>query len=202
MKVHPFQSLKACLRRGAEASGGSHGAQGRDRTTDTAIFSRMLYQLSYLGVPRKASKKASEPAVYSGVRRACPPGFAFGVSQVTTGGHAAQPGLGVICKPLERKAFGSATNGLRIPRSKVPDQRFPLGRRRDRTIRPPGLVRFDVVSKAGPDQRIPPVLLGDADRLPQFVEIATAQLQYSVADSIEKHGKPRELRTAFFGQKR
>jgi protein-disulfide isomerase-like protein with CxxC motif len=30
-----------------------HGAQGRDRTTDTAIFSRMLYQLSYLGVPRK-----------------------------------------------------------------------------------------------------------------------------------------------------
>ena len=26
-----------------------YGAQGRDRTTDTAIFSRMLYQLSYLG---------------------------------------------------------------------------------------------------------------------------------------------------------
>ena len=29
------------------------GAQGRNRTTDTAIFSRMLYQLSYLGMPRK-----------------------------------------------------------------------------------------------------------------------------------------------------
>ena len=28
----------------------ANGAQGRDRTTDTAIFSRMLYQLSYLGV--------------------------------------------------------------------------------------------------------------------------------------------------------
>ena len=27
----------------------SDGAQGRNRTTDTAIFSRMLYQLSYLG---------------------------------------------------------------------------------------------------------------------------------------------------------
>jgi hypothetical protein len=27
----------------------ANGAQGRDRTTDTAIFSRMLYQLSYLG---------------------------------------------------------------------------------------------------------------------------------------------------------
>ena len=26
-----------------------NGAQGRDRTADTAIFSRMLYQLSYLG---------------------------------------------------------------------------------------------------------------------------------------------------------
>jgi hypothetical protein len=26
------------------------GAQGRNRTTDTAIFSRMLYQLSYLGM--------------------------------------------------------------------------------------------------------------------------------------------------------
>ena len=25
-----------------------NGAQGRNRTTDTAIFSRMLYQLSYL----------------------------------------------------------------------------------------------------------------------------------------------------------
>lgn len=29
---------------------GGNGAQGRNRTTDTAIFSRMLYQLSYLGV--------------------------------------------------------------------------------------------------------------------------------------------------------
>ena len=36
--------------RGAEI--GANGAQGRDRTTDTAIFSRMLYQLSYLGMPR------------------------------------------------------------------------------------------------------------------------------------------------------
>lgn len=30
-----------------------NGAQGRDRTTDTAIFSRMLYQLSYLGAAPK-----------------------------------------------------------------------------------------------------------------------------------------------------
>ncbi len=30
--------------------GRKDGAQGRNRTTDTAIFSRMLYQLSYLGI--------------------------------------------------------------------------------------------------------------------------------------------------------
>jgi hypothetical protein len=30
------------------------GAQGRNRTADTAIFSRMLYQLSYLGLDRFA----------------------------------------------------------------------------------------------------------------------------------------------------
>ena len=31
------------------------GAQGRNRTTDTAIFSLMLYQLSYLGAARVRS---------------------------------------------------------------------------------------------------------------------------------------------------
>jgi hypothetical protein len=36
------------------------GAQGRDRTTDTAIFSRMLYQLSYLGVPPWPEKAERE----------------------------------------------------------------------------------------------------------------------------------------------
>jgi hypothetical protein len=35
-----------------------NGAQGRDRTTDTAIFSRMLYQLSYLGAVRISSGSA------------------------------------------------------------------------------------------------------------------------------------------------
>jgi hypothetical protein len=29
--------------------GSGGGAQGRDRTTDTVIFSHVLYQLSYLG---------------------------------------------------------------------------------------------------------------------------------------------------------
>jgi hypothetical protein len=35
----------------------NYGAQGRNRTTDTAIFSRMLYQLSYLGVREARRRK-------------------------------------------------------------------------------------------------------------------------------------------------
>ena len=37
------------------------GAQGRNRTTDTVIFSHVLYQLSYLGdrrEPRRAPREA------------------------------------------------------------------------------------------------------------------------------------------------
>ena len=33
------------------------GAQGRDRTTDTVIFSHVLYQLSYLGMSTRARKQ-------------------------------------------------------------------------------------------------------------------------------------------------
>jgi hypothetical protein len=33
----------------------SYGAQGRNRTTDTVIFSHVLYQLSYLGIRRNRS---------------------------------------------------------------------------------------------------------------------------------------------------
>ena len=35
------------------------GAQGRDRTADTAIFSRMLYQLSYLGLPGAVARNVA-----------------------------------------------------------------------------------------------------------------------------------------------
>ena len=37
---------------------GLYGAQGRNRTTDTAIFSRMLYQLSYLGIRASRRRQA------------------------------------------------------------------------------------------------------------------------------------------------
>ena len=45
-KPPAFQRLPSVL----EWADEGNGAQGRNRTTDTAIFSRMLYQLSYLGV--------------------------------------------------------------------------------------------------------------------------------------------------------
>ena len=41
------------------------GAQGRNRTTDTAIFSRMLYQLSYLGTARLAIPYAIRPIKFA-----------------------------------------------------------------------------------------------------------------------------------------
>jgi hypothetical protein len=44
------------------------GAQGRNRTTDTAIFSRMLYQLSYLGTSEPRGSRERRFIV----RLACP----------------------------------------------------------------------------------------------------------------------------------
>ena len=49
------------------------GAQGRSRTADTAIFSRMLYQLSYLGIPAWRDGRA-ERAGYRISIAACPYG--------------------------------------------------------------------------------------------------------------------------------
>ena len=43
------EQRKNAARLSAEDYESGNGAQGRNRTTDTAIFSRMLYQLSYLG---------------------------------------------------------------------------------------------------------------------------------------------------------
>jgi hypothetical protein len=48
-----FLPIGERARRRKNWAGKANGAQGRNRTTDTAIFSRMLYQLSYLGIPRE-----------------------------------------------------------------------------------------------------------------------------------------------------
>lgn len=53
-----FRDVKTLCERTVENVGGrSYGAQGRDRTTDTVIFSHVLYQLSYLGGGRRATKR-------------------------------------------------------------------------------------------------------------------------------------------------
>ena len=55
---------------------GGGGAQGRNRTTDTVIFSHVLYQLSYLGMRgrfvrkrayRKAYRSLSSPSRSPGI---------------------------------------------------------------------------------------------------------------------------------------
>lgn len=59
MRLEVFDFIYFVERRRTEVNRGErlNGAQGRNRTTDTAIFSRMLYQLSYLGArsPYRAS---------------------------------------------------------------------------------------------------------------------------------------------------
>ena len=54
--------------------GGKYGAQGRNRTSDTRIFSPLLYQLSYLGPPNlgpgTAPYRGSPPPLSRGL--GCP----------------------------------------------------------------------------------------------------------------------------------
>jgi hypothetical protein len=45
----PRSSMGAGREEGPASLGSGDGAQGRNRTTDTVIFSHVLYQLSYLG---------------------------------------------------------------------------------------------------------------------------------------------------------
>jgi hypothetical protein len=53
------------------ATGSSYGAQGRNRTTDTCIFSAVLYRLSYLGA-RRTSGMLLTGARYRGSCFHCP----------------------------------------------------------------------------------------------------------------------------------
>ena len=45
-----------------DSAGWGDGAQGRNRTTDTVIFSHVLYQLSYLGSWEGQAALSSERA--------------------------------------------------------------------------------------------------------------------------------------------
>ena len=52
------------------------GAQGRNRTTDTVIFSHVLYQLSYLGDARDITGRLAKRRCYRGSAYPCPAGGA------------------------------------------------------------------------------------------------------------------------------
>ena len=69
-----------------------NGAQGRDRTTDTAIFSRMLYQLSYLGTARRGARERRFI-----VRLACPVHHAS--PSATHGAASLRPSSQITGKP-------------------------------------------------------------------------------------------------------
>lgn len=49
-RVRPVMQTNAKTVHSARANSREYGARGRIRTTDTAIFSRLLYQLSYPGM--------------------------------------------------------------------------------------------------------------------------------------------------------
>ena len=83
--------MQEAARAMAESQPAGNGAQGRDRTTDTAIFSRMLYQLSYLGI-RICERPATRPA--SGWKGA------YGAS-----GQGWQEGICARVNPTARPAF-------------------------------------------------------------------------------------------------
>ena len=56
----PSLRLRCCGWLASRSSAGAKaGAQGRDRTADTVIFSHVLYQLSYLGQSALAEKRAA-----------------------------------------------------------------------------------------------------------------------------------------------
>ena len=55
------------------------GAQGRNRTADTVIFSHVLYQLSYLGSRDRAGRPSKRRAPYLSLSSlSTPPGSAGG----------------------------------------------------------------------------------------------------------------------------
>ena len=55
-----------------------HSGQGRNRTTDTTIFSRVLYQLSYLARHLDHTARATRPATSRTTEKNPPGPFGFG----------------------------------------------------------------------------------------------------------------------------
>ena len=139
----PFSGLDPANRVNAKQD----GAQGRNRTTDTAIFSRMLYQLSYLGVlPERSPGRApvySEPGAscLAGADKKWTTGQTRGFSQpFDLAGFLAPIRCPADAGPLERSEF--ELNPLRHPEARAQraskDARpGPVALRGPRCARPP-----------------------------------------------------------------
>ncbi len=81
-----------------------YGAQGRNRTTDTRIFSPLLYQLSYLGIPGAGETRG-------GPENALPVRETALIKEIT-GTVQHPPGGGITLPPRPR----AAPRQGRIPR--------------------------------------------------------------------------------------
>src|ERR1700730_1820035 len=66
----------------------SYGAQGRNRTTDTGIFSPLLYRLSYLGKGSRARLYAALARASQGRRKVPLPGLSGSLPQSCDEHHA------------------------------------------------------------------------------------------------------------------
>ena len=64
--LRAFASAVACHERGGEAAE-SNGGQGRNRTSDTRIFSAVLYQLSYLAPVNWEKRPKRRSSISKGV---------------------------------------------------------------------------------------------------------------------------------------
>jgi hypothetical protein len=102
---------------------GQGGAQGRNRTTDTAIFSRMLYQLSYLGARVGAACLAHPEPPINPLPHAAS-GDAGGSSSSSSGG----PGIR-YCSPSQRPRSTSAHRGEQNGRFATDGARPQIGQR-------------------------------------------------------------------------
>jgi hypothetical protein len=106
----------------------SPSGQGRNRTADTTIFSRVLYQLSYLAkkTPGPASARAGGASDGGVLRfRYSSPARAAGSDQVSATSHpgmgsamihcAVPPTLSIIRSPEPGSSFGQGSRSLRRP---------------------------------------------------------------------------------------
>src|SRR4051812_41774014 len=88
------------------------GAQGRDRTTDTVIFSHVLYQLSYLGAEARRAGGVVKARGYRGSLPGCPAKEKLSLFRVMPGLEPGIPLRHARCPPC--RMAGSSPAMTRI----------------------------------------------------------------------------------------